>query len=298
MVTGASGFLGSYFMDSLMTEGEVISLGRGNINQISCDLSLEIPDLPEVDMVIHSAGMAHVVPRSEAERDSFFSVNVQGTKNLLEGLVSNSSLPKSLVLISTMAVYGKEAGEKINEQAPLDGDTPYSKSKIEAEKLVVDWGKKKGVDIVVLRLPLVIGSKDPKGNFATMLSGIRRGFYFRPGKGQARRSMVLASDVAELTGRLWGVSGIFNLTDGKHPSFVELDTALVKVFGKRIKQIPESFLRTLAKVGDFVPLFPMNTLKMSKMTSSLTFDDTKAKSELNWSPKSVISEIPNLFSEV
>ncbi|TNF44696.1 MAG: NAD-dependent epimerase/dehydratase family protein [Cytophagales bacterium] len=260
-------------------------------------MSSQVPELPQVDMVIHSAGMAHIIPKSEAERNAFFLVNVQGTKNLLEALNALPSLPKSFILISTVAVYGKEVGEEIKESHPLEGDTPYAKSKILAEKLVKDWGKKNGVDVVILRLPLVIGSKSPKGNLATMISGIRSGFYFRPGLGKARRSMVLAGDVVELTFRLWGVSGTFNLTDGRHPSFAELDSALGKAFDKRIKQIPESLLLMMAKLGDLIPKFPINSLKMSKMINSLTFDDNKAREELNWSPRSVSAQIPTLFSE-
>lgn len=296
LLTGSSGFLGYYLRKELSVTGDCITLGRGTDQNIHCDLSREIPLIPSVSYVVHNAGKAHVVPRNMAEAQDFFDVNVTGTQNLLAGLEPIKSQLKAFVFISSVAVYGLEEGEDVSESAPLAGNSPYAKSKIEAENLVRNWGKTNVVPALILRLPLVVGAHNPKGNLATMIRGLDKGFYFRPGDGKAKKSMVLAEDVAKLVSRLEARSGTFNLTDGAHPSFAELDTAIAHSLGKKVKSIPQRFLKVLAGVGDILPFFPLNGDKYKKMTASLTFDDQLAKVQLQWSPTKVIDGIKSDFN--
>jgi nucleoside-diphosphate-sugar epimerase len=285
LLTGASGFLGSYVLAHLNEAGnEVLTVGRSAVNGVLCDLKSEIPQLEgshEFDMVIHNAGMAHKVPKTEAESKAFFEVNVGGTKNLLEALTSLKKKPRCFVFVSTVAVYGVEVGEGIDETHALLGVSPYAKSKIEAEYLVQDWCDINAVNCVILRLPLVVGEQAP-GNLGAMEKAIRKGYYFRLGSGKARRSMVNALDVARLMPKLVNHSGIFNLTDGVHRSFAEMDELLAKKHGKRVKKIPVWMGRLLAKVGDLIPGFPLNSYRLAKLEQSLTFDDTRARKVLGW----------------
>lgn len=284
ILTGASGFLGKTLLSSLNSEFEVISVGRDKSNLIKADLSNEVPTLPYCDLIIHAAGKAHVVPKTDAEAAEFSKVNVQGTENLLSGI---TQLPKSLVFISSVSVYGLEQGEMISEDAPLLGSTPYAKSKILAEKLVMEWGERNKIPVLILRLPLIVGKNAP-GNLGAMIRAIQRGYYRRIGQGKARKSMVLAQDIASFLPKWTGKSGIFNLTDGHHPSMSQLDDYLAQFFGKKIKSLPIGLLRLLAKIGDYFFLFPFNSSRLSKLELSLTFSDIKAQQELGWSPHSVI----------
>jgi nucleoside-diphosphate-sugar epimerase len=107
--------------------------------------------------------------------------------------------------------------------------------------------------------------------------------------------MVLAEDVASFIRRVAPVGGIYNLTDGYHPSFNEL--SLVISESKRKKK-PLNLSITLAKfIGNLGDLLgdkaPINSLKLKKITSDLTFDDTKARIDLNWDPQSVIDYLKN-----
>jgi nucleoside-diphosphate-sugar epimerase len=115
-----------------------------------------------------------------------------------------------------------------------------------------------------------------------MEKAIRKGYYFRLGSGKAHRSMVNAIDVARLMPKLVNHSGIFNLTDGVHRSFAEMDELLAKKHGKRVKKIPVWMGRLLAKVGDFISGFPLNSYRLAKLEQSLTFDDTRARQVLGW----------------
>lgn len=289
LLTGGNGFLGKYLAKSLRSNGELIQLGRTSQSDIVADFSKEIPKLPVVNMVVHAAGTAHFIPKTPSEKELFFRVNVQGTEKLLNRLSENSILPKTFVFISSVAVYGQDTGDLIKENAPLMGATPYALSKIKAEELILDWGKKHGVATFILRLPLIVGENAP-GNLGAMKKAIQAGYYFRVGNGESRKSMVLAEDVAGLIPLLPGFEGgIYNLTDGIDPRISELDSVIAANAKKTVKVIPLALIKPFAKLGDLVSLLPINSYRLEKLIGQLTFDCTKAKRELNWSPRPILS---------
>jgi GlcNAc-P-P-Und epimerase len=148
LVSGSSGFLGSCIHEFFVNENyEVIKAGRSLESDIKIDLSLNKLDNIDVDYVIHVAGKAHVIPKTEEEKREFFNVNYIGTYNLLHGLGTAKLV--SIIFISTVAVYGKEVGELIDEKSPLLGNTPYALSKIQAEELIVDFGLTNNIKNVV-----------------------------------------------------------------------------------------------------------------------------------------------------
>jgi nucleoside-diphosphate-sugar epimerase len=249
---------------------------------------MTIPGLVESDIVVHAAGKAHVIPKDRSEEQAFFDVNLEGTKNLLKGISKLESAPTGFVFISTVAVYGVETGALISEDHPMMGNTPYALSKIKAEQEVLSWGASSGVPVAILRLPLVVGPDAP-GNLGAMVRHLRRGTYLRIGDGAARRSMVLAEDVARLIPGLKGKTGIYNLTDRMNPSIAELDSAIAASMQKNILVIPSFVASLLAKLGDLIPRSPFNTYRFDKLRQSLTFTDDKAVRELDWAPKSVLS---------
>ncbi|MEP0711335.1 NAD-dependent epimerase/dehydratase family protein [Algoriphagus sp.] len=289
LLTGASGFLGKYLLESLKARGSVLTIGRSAGNDIQADFQQNLPSIPEVDMVVHAAGSAHFLPTTQEEINKFFDVNVQGTKRLLDRLAENKNLPSVLVFISSVAVYGQETGRWISENSPTEGKTPYAVSKLQAEQLIDEWGKQHGVKVFILRLPLIVGDHAP-GNLGAMQQAIRKGYYFRIGKGESRKSMVLAEDIANLIPHLPTFeAGIFNLTDRVDPKLSELDIALSKKYGKSVKVIPLSLVKILARIGDRVKFFPINSYRLEKLTGELTFDTTKAVEHLRWNPRSVLT---------
>lgn len=301
LLTGASGFLGHHIFDELNEKYQIVSLGRRNLlrtNHITADISDSKIHLSNYgfDLVIHAAGKAHMVPKSRIEREQFFKINHKGTVNLLQGLSTCKVLPKSYIFISTAAVYGKEKGVNIDETTPLEATDPYGLSKIKAEGEVLVWGKENGVRIGILRLPLIVG-ENPPGNLGAMISAIRKGFYFNVGDGSARRSMVLAKDVAEIIEKVADKGGIYNLTDGYHPSYHELSSAMAKgLDGKKVKSMPVPVAKLMAFAGtamqDSINLkLPFNQNTYLKLTSSLTFSDQKARDLLNWNPHSVLEKL-------
>jgi GlcNAc-P-P-Und epimerase len=300
LITGASGFLGKYIFDRFDNdEWDITSLGRHAIESrhahINCDLAEQIPELPNVrfDKVILAAGKAHLFPKTQLERERFYNVNVKGTQHLLSALDKLSVNPKMIIFISSVAVYGKDTGKLIKEEDTLNSDTPYGMSKIQAEELVKSWAISKGIDYLLLRLPLIAG-KNPPGNFGIMKNAIFKGHYLRMQGNFAQKSIVVASDVAKLIYNVKQKSGTYNLTDGIHPTFHDIEMAIQKRLGRKIKiSIPYPLVKVMAKIGDIITFLVRKEMiltsnVLTKLNSDLTFDDSKARKELNWTSTSAI----------
>lgn len=291
LLSGASGFLGKEIVDFFKqnVSDKLTTLGRSSSNDIICDLSAQKPLITDTyKMVIHAAGKAHSIPKTAEEKEEFYKVNYLGTKHLLNALQGN--LPNTFVLISSVAVYGLDYGIDIKESFDLKGDTPYAKSKIKAEIEVESFCKKNNVNFVILRLPLISG-KNPPGNLGAMINAIKKGYYFRIGKGEARKSVVSSSDIAKFIPNLYGKNGVYNLTDTLHPTFAKIENHIAGLYGKKIRSFPKFIFKALALIGDILPFFIINTNKLKKITESLTFSDKKAVKELNWNPNSAIESI-------
>lgn len=289
LFTGASGFLGNNIKPSLNKQFQITTIGIRASDDIFCNMADVIPILPQrYDVVLHAAGKVHSVPKTEKEKQAFFDVNLQGTKNLCFAL-EKTGVPKSFIFISTVAVYGIERGMNISEDHPLNGNTPYAKSKIMAECFLSEWCKTNGVILTILR-PSLIAGKDAPGNLGAMVKGIKSGKYLSIAGGKARKSILMAEDIALLLPLAYDKGGIFNVCDNQHPSFRELELSLVSQLNKKVPlSIPYWLAKKLAVVGDYLGKYsPINSLKLSKITNDLTFSNEKAKRELNWEPLSVL----------
>lgn len=300
LLTGASGFLGRIISTELVKLNyQLLTLGKQKGNDICVDLAsqnFQLPTSEKIDIIIHAAGKAHSVPKTPIEIKEFFDVNFEGTKRLCDAVSQSKYPPDAFIFISSVSVYGIDSGELIAEDHPLNGNTPYAKSKIMAEEWLQEWAVKNNIKLSILRLPLVAGS-NPPGNLGAMIKGITSGRYLSIGDANARKSMVWAEDIANVIPQLAQKGGIYNLTDGYHPNFGELERNIASVLGKTPPtRIPLFLAKTLAFFGDFLGnKSPINSDKLKKITSTLTFDDTKAKALLNWRPNSVLDKLPSII---
>lgn len=288
LFTGASGFLGQNVKPIIEKQYEVKTLGLAG-DDIVANIAHDMPNISETfDVVFHAAGKAHIVPKTAEEKKSFFDVNCQGTVNLCKAL-EKGHLPKAFIFVSTVAVYGVEFGENISETHPLKGETPYALSKIQAEQYLTDWCAKKNIKLGIIRPSLIAGPNAP-GNLGAMVNGIKTGKYLSIGKGAARKSVLMVQDIANLIPLLIEKGGVYNVCDDTQPSFRELETIITKQLGKKqAKSIPYFMAKSMALVGDLLgSKAPINSLKLKKITESLTFSNEKAKNELGWQPLNVL----------
>lgn len=290
LFTGGTGFLGKNVMPLLEQDYNVTTCGITPDDMIKANLAKEVPVLPEkYDVVLHACGKAHVVPKTEAEKQAFYDVNYQGTVNLCSAL-EKAGVPKALVFISTVAVYGCEYGDLITEEHPLEGDSPYAESKIMAEKYLTEWCALNGVVLGILR-PSLLAGKNAPGNLGAMVNGIKKGFYMNIAGGKVVKSILMAEDIAHLLPLLEKKGGVYNVCDTRQPSFGEISISIANQLGKRKPiNIPYWMAWCMAKVGDLLGnKAPINSYKLEKMTKSLTFSNEKARKELGWEPLDVLT---------
>jgi nucleoside-diphosphate-sugar epimerase len=287
LLTGSTGFLGKIIFNHLNKEHKILGLSRSNSNY-NIDLSNDVPVFNEnFDLVIHCSGKAHFLPVYQSDNNIFHKINVIGTFNLLNGL-SRIKFPKFFLFISSVSVYGLTEGNLINENSPLIAKDQYGKSKIDSEILIKNWCNEHNIICTILRLPLIVGP-NPPGNLGNMISAIKKGYYFNIDNGKAKKSMVLASDVSKYIIEIAQIGGIYNLTDGHNPTFKELSYYIAKKFHKfYLPNMPLFLAQFISYIGDLFPHnFPLNTIKLNKIISDLTFDDSKARKVFNWNPNQI-----------
>lgn len=268
---------------------EVTTIGITDRDELKANFAKDVPVLPcHYDIVLHAAGKAHIYPKTPEEVQSFYDINYQGTLNLCLAL-EKVGAPKAFVFISTAGVYGIDNGDFVTEDYPLAGEEPYQKSKIMAEEFLTEWCVKNGVTLGILRPSLMAGKNAP-GNLGAMVKGIKSGKYLSINHGKARKSLLMAEDIANLVPLVAVKGGVYNVCDDEHPSFGQLEELIAKQLGKRKPvSIPYWFAKCVALFGDIAgSWFPLNSKRLGKIVQSDTISNEKAKRELGWKPMSVL----------
>ncbi|MEA4967319.1 MAG: NAD-dependent epimerase/dehydratase family protein [Bacteroidaceae bacterium] len=289
LLTGSSGFLGHNLKPLLNSTYRIKTLGLTNNDDIKINIATNIPEITDsFDVILHAAGKAHSVPKTEADKKVLFDVNYQGPVNLCQAL-EQSGIPKAFIFISTVAVYGLEFGTDITEEHPLNGNSPYALSKIQAEQFLRKWCAQYNVILGIIR-PSLIAGPNPPGNLGAMIQGIQTGHYLSIAGGKARKSVLMVQDIARLLPSIIEKGGIYNVCDDTQPSFRELEIVIAKQLNKKPPvSIPYWVARSMALAGDLLGnKAPINSWKLKKITESLTFSNEKAKRELNWQPINVL----------
>lgn len=295
LFTGGTGFLGRNIKPELSKKYEVTTIGPTVKDDLkvdiaaSCVLAKSTFSLPcRYDIVLHAAGKAHVYPKTEEEKRSFYDINYHGTVNLCRAL--ENTPPHSLVFISTIAVYGSIPGCNDTENSrTLIGDSPYADSKIKAELFLSSWCAEHGVILTILRPSLIAGNGAP-GNLGAMVNGIKTGRYLSINHGVAKKSIVMAEDIANLVMLAADKGGVFNVCDNYNPSFGELEKVVAAQLGKRPPiSIPYWLAKCIAIAGDVLgDWFPINSSRLRKIVTDDIFSSEKAQRELGWKPLSVL----------
>ena len=136
--------------------------------------------------------------------------------------------------------------------------------------LLNKWCAKHNVILGIIRPSLIAGVNAP-GNLGAMVRGIKTGRYLSINHGKAKKSVLMAEDIARLIPKLAEVGGIYNVCDSHNPSFGELEHLIASQLGKKTPvSIPYWFARCLAFFGDFLGnKAPINSDKLMKITELL-----------------------------
>ena len=302
LVTGGTGFVGRYFVERAVrgpsttvravVRGPVppgqrlvewVQLGEINSATRWTDA------LRDVDVVVHLAGRAHVMREVVGDPlDLYREINVEGSLNLARSAVAAGV--KRMIFVSSVKVNGEGpppgaatlTGSPYRETDQPAPEDPYGISKHEAEQRLGKIAAQSGLELVVIRPPLVYGP-GVRANMRSLMKAIASGIPLPFARVQNRRSLVYVENLVDFIWRCRDARAAANETflvsDGE-----DLST-------------PELIRRTAAAMGRPARLFPVSSKLLwagarllcqerpaQRLLGSLQVDITKARERLNWTP--------------
>jgi len=296
LVTGANGFIGKNLSNQLEACGhDVIRAVRKktdsqetSVGNIGAETDW-LEKLDGVECVIHCAARVHVMKELHTEAlAAYRSVNLKGTRRLAEQAAQSGV--RRFIYLSTIKVNGEQThpGKPFSGSdaaAPADS---YAVSKWEAEQALFEISRNTGLEVVIVRPPLVYGP-EVKGNFFSLISLIRKGIPLPLGAIDNKRSLIGLDNLVDLIMRCIGhpaASGqVFLVSDGQDLSTPALIRYLAESMGKKIWLIPvpKTYLLLLGK-------FTGRLSQVQRLVGSLQVDITKTCELLDWTPPVSVSE--------
>lgn len=293
LVTGANGFVGRVLCRRLEdADFSVTAAWRGNGSPPDAAArAIEVPSIgPQDDFgtlfdgcraVVHLAARVHVMrENAAAELETYRRTNVGGTLNLARQAASAGV--RRFIFLSTAKVLGEEGdlGGRGDELACPEG--PYSMTKFEAEQGLKGICAETGMELVVLRPPLVYGP-GVRANFLRLLRAIDGGWPLPLGAVRNRRSMIYVGNLADAIVRcidhVAANGRTYLVSDGEDLSSPELVRRLARELGRppRLLSVPVPWLRVAARLLG-------KGRELDRLAGSLYFDATEISTELGWSP--------------
>ena len=296
-VTGASGFIGRGIISRLLNENySIVSFVRNKsfnckhklnqivyVKDITFNTSL-YEKLKGVDVLIHTAAKVHVMKKSSLDTFQTYSdVNTYATIKLAK----EASLAgvKKIIFLSSIKVNGEETkkGHPFTEDNLPEPKDFYGISKYEAEMGLLKVGNQTGIDIVILRLPLVYGI-NVKGNFLRIIKLINKGIPLPFGSIQNnRRSYLSLNNLTDLVVKIINskkkIQDVYLVSDEDDVSTSILLAKVAKAMDKKIYMIPlpQSILSLIFII--------LNKKKYSsKLFGNLQVDINKVKKTFDWKP--------------
>lgn len=301
LITGASGFVGSAILRRAVADGKFALRAAVRREPLNLHTSIEptyVPDLSpdtewrlalrEVDAIVHTAARVHILrDASQDPLTEFRRVNVDGTLNLARQAVRYGV--KRFVFISSIGVNGTAS-----TSAPFTADdtpapcSPYAVSKLEAEIGLQCIAEKEGLEVVIVRPPLVYGPRAP-GNFGTLLKYVRRGIPLPLGNARNLRSFIAIDNLVDLIIRCVdhdrAASQLFLASDGEDLSVADFLRRLAESLDRpaRVVPVPTVLLNFLALVlrrQEFA----------QRLCTPLQVDIAKTRTVLSWCPIVSVNE--------
>lgn len=300
LVTGANGFVGRLLCDALVSnQYSVVAALRSliktqaGIEQVVVDSIVGLTDwglaLKTVDVVVHLVARVHVMnDRVDNPLAEFRKVNVEGTLNLARQAARAGV--KRLVFISSVKVNGETTNldSPFTEQNVANPQDAYAISKFEAEQGLLELAKQTGMEVVIIRPPLVYGA-GVKANFASMLKAVKRGIPMPLGAIHNKRSFVSVQNLVSLIMRCIdhpaAANQVFLVSDGYDLSTTELLRECAKAL-----RVKSRLIAVPQKLIEFGAYLLGKADVAQRLCGNLQVDITKAKAMLNWSPPLSVSE--------
>lgn len=302
LLTGATGFLGRAVFESLKKSESIrIVVRKPTLMKYADAAGIEVFSgclsptqdwtlaLSGVTSIIHCAARVHVMREVEPDPlEAFRSVNVEGTMRLARQAADAGI--KRFIFISSVKVNGEatKAGSPYREIDPPDPQDAYGQSKYEAERGLLQLSKDTGLEVVIIRPPLIYGP-GVKANFASLMQAVQHGWPLPLGAIHNHRSLVALENLVDfiltcLT-HSQAAGQIFLISDGHDLSTTELIRRMAQAVGvkPRLFPIPTWALKVAASLLG-------QSAAMQRLCGNLQVDISKAHNMLGWTPKITVDE--------
>lgn len=301
LVSGANGFVGRALCEELAQRGRAVTgLVRTpgeslpsveewvHDGQDFANLEATWPRDLVADCVVHLAARVHVM-RDDATDPlaAFRATNVEGA--LRVAAAAHRHGVRRMVFVSSIkALAETDGGRPLRESDTPAPEDAYGRSKLEAEQALLRFGEQSGLDVVIVRPPLVYGP-NVRANFLSLMSAIARGVPLPLGAIGARRSMVYVGNLAHALAHCAtdprAAHCCFHVADGDDPTVAGLARALGRHLRKpaRLLPVPASWLRAAGRLTG-------RTQQVDRLVSDLRVDTARLRETLDWQPPYSIDE--------
>lgn len=311
LVTGANGFIGKRLIRSLLPDSDVIGSVRSHnssfdyIERTEKFESIVVGDLSEktdwssalsgVEVVVHLAGRAHHTGENPSQsRDLYRSVNCDASVNLLRQAAKSSV--KRFIFMSSIGVIGNASGTKpFNEDTECCPVAAYAHSKLEAEIALTKIAEETGIELVIIRPPLVYGDGAP-GNFGKLSRLVSKVPILPFGAVHNRKSFISIDNLVDF------IEVCITHPSAANERFVIADDDVIST-KKLIDYIACSLDKSVLQLPFPVSVFRLLLKVVGKQSlSTQLFDDlevdtSKAKSLLSWQAKvSTVDSLQQTFT--
>jgi len=298
VVTGASGFVGRALCFALREAGHSVTgivRRRGTcIEGIDefVDTSTDFAGLADaaslgspgekLDCVVHLAARVHVMRESITDPEAAFqATNVTGALHVAQAAWRTGA--RRFVFVSSVkALAERDSGRPLRESDLPDPQDAYGRSKLAAEQALMRYGSETGLDVVIVRPPLVYGP-EVRGNFLRLLDAVAAGLPIPLGAADARRSLVYVDNLADALLRCAtdprAAHQCFHVADADDLTVQELTRAIGRHLRKpaRLLPLPIAWLRIAGRLT-------ARSSTIDRLISSLQLDTSRLHDVLDWYP--------------
>lgn len=299
LVTGATGFVGKSLVATLNAAYQVRIAVRVPVEsgkQKGCFFVGNIDGgtnwqhaLTGVDVVIHLAARVHVMNEVEADPlAEFRQVNVEGTINLARQAIKAGV--RRFIFVSSIKVNGEQTpfGQPFTALDTPSPQDAYGISKYEAEQGLLALAKETGLEVVIIRPPLIYGA-GVKANFASMMRTVKRGIPLPLGAIHNKRSFVFVGNLVSLIIKCIdhpkAANQVFLVSDGHDVSTTELLQACAIALGVKSKLLPVP--QKMIEVG---AALVGKTAVMQRLCGNLQVDIEHTRRLLGWEPPYTVAD--------